>query len=258
MPFVRSRGLLIYFSHVPKCAGTTVENYLVDRFGAMAFQDKKYLSQPELKRWSRTSPQHIDRHVLDRLFPPGFFDISFAVVRNPVDRIISAWHFQLEVERTIPQGQVFREWLMDLEELHLERPFAFDNHTRPMSDLVPLDAKVFHLENGLDPIIPWLDDVTGHKDGPRQFGETNRRGAHTATKAKKIQPDTLEMELINRIYAADFKRFGYSLGKPGAPDPQASNVNRVHRRDRSIRTWFSGILGGRERERTRSQGQSKR
>ncbi|MBV1903270.1 MAG: sulfotransferase family protein [Marinosulfonomonas sp.] len=242
MPILRSGAQLIYYAHVPKCAGTAVEEYLTARFGTLAFHNKRYLSQPQPERWCRSSPQHIDLNSLNRLFPDDFFDFSFAVVRHPVDRIVSAWHFQLEVERTVPQGLTFGEWLHDLEDIHTDQPFAFDNHTRPMNDIVPQGAKTFHLEHGLEPIVPWLDEVTGEKAGPRAIGETNRRGGKAAPGSGKISPSPTEIAQIAQLYSVDFERFGYQPDKK-EPLGKKNTANNSPKPEGQKQGWLAGLFG---------------
>lgn len=236
MPIVRAGSQLIYFAHVPKCAGSAVESYLRDRFGPIAFRDNRYMTRAPAQRWSRTSPQHVDAATLRQFFPKHFFDASFAVVRHPVSRVVSAWHFQLEVEKRVPQGVSFSEWLEDLADRHEVDPFVFDNHTRPMTELVPDNAEIFRLEEGLDGIVDWLDGIVGNADGPRTIGQSNIRGAHGGAKSAKVEPDPVDLETIRRLYAADFERFGYApdrtadlLPKPERPagTPGASATGRT-------------------------------
>ena len=88
MPFFRSGGDIIYFAHIPKCAGIAINSYLIQHFGPLAFLDRKFMHQPELERWTKSSPQHVPARVLDRYFPKDFFDKVFTVVRHPVDRLV--------------------------------------------------------------------------------------------------------------------------------------------------------------------------
>jgi len=214
MPLMRAGSKLLYYAHVPKCAGSALEHYLAARFGSLAFVDTAYLSQPH--PWTHTSPQHMDRHALARLFPAGFIDASFAVVRHPTARIISAWHFQLEQEKTVPQGMTFSDWLTDLPLQWAQEPYAYDNHTRPMSQIVPAEAAVFYLEHGLEAIIPWLNTTLGDTTGPAEIRQVNARGAKTKAPAK-ISPSAGDLALIGDIFAQDFERFGYRLETPDAP-----------------------------------------
>lgn len=222
MPIIRTHSDLIFFAHVPKCAGSAIEDYLRARFSRIAFEDNGYMRQPIEQRWNKSSPQHIDLGALNRLFPKDFFDHSFAVVRHPVARIVSAYHFQLEVERSLPETTSFVDWLRLIQDAAETEPFQYDNHVRPMTQLVPEGAQIFYLEHGLDAVIPWLDQITGTTDGPRAFTHKNKRGAYTRTANAQVTPGDEELALIEEIYGADFSRFGYHVGQkqPDAPEPE--------------------------------------
>ena len=211
MPIFRIDIGLVYFAHVPKCAGSAVEQYLAKRFGPIGFLDRTYLDVPKRRRWSASSPQHIDAATLDRLLPAEFFAARFAVVRHPVDRMISVFRYQRDIERTLPLKTSFGDWLESLPDLTARRPFHLDNHVRPMTDLVPEGAKVFRLEQGLEPIIGWLDALTGEEGEPRHFRHVNvydlRKGKRRAAPAPEINDRVLAQ--IAGLHAADFERFGY-------------------------------------------------
>lgn len=220
MPILKAAGKLIYYAHVPKCAGSSLEHYLQARFGDLAFLDGHYMKQPRDQRWNKTSPQHINTAALERLFPQGFFDAAFTVVRHPEARIVSAFHFQREVEQTISMNVPFGEWLEDLMDAREEDPYLHDNHTRPMAEVVPQGAEVFHLEHGLDAIIPWFDALTGEEAGPRAIAKVNERGAYGKT-GKDVELGAADRARIEEIFAEDYSRFGYTSGTraPAAPAP---------------------------------------
>jgi hypothetical protein len=217
MPFFKTAQRLVYYAHVPKCGGTSIADYISLRFGPLAFHDNIYMSRPEAQRWTRSSPQHVDAATLERLVPLPFFDAVFAVVRHPVARAISTYHFQLEVERTIPAGTGFSEWLARLAP---DVPFLYDNHVRPMDMIVPPGATIFHLEHGIDALVDWFDLVAGTRSGPRVILPENARGAYLkGNTTPRVKPAAADIDLIGRIYARDFARFGYL---PDNPQPKAA------------------------------------
>lgn len=219
MPIVRAGPELIYFAHVPKCAGTAVESYLTERFGPPAFLDRRHNDRPPRRRWTRSSPQHVTRAHLDRLFPPGFFDAAFAVLRHPLDRIVSAYLFALEVEETVAAGTSFGAWLEAAQAARRRAPFAFDNHVRPMDDFVPRvpDAALFRLEDGLAPVVAWLDARAGGAQGPREMPRLQHRSSWRVRKRlapRDFRASPGERALVAGLYAVDFARFGYDPDGP--------------------------------------------
>ncbi len=191
-----------------------MEKYLRNRFGTLAFHDSDFFLTSEAKRWSKTSPQHVDRTTLARLFPGDFIDLSFAIVRHPLPRLVSAFHFQLEVEQTLPANMDFSSWLLEIRDKHMKSPFTYDNHIRPMDDIVPDTAKIFHIENGLDDVINWLDETVGPSTFTGGIERLNERGTHTQKKIARATPTPEDITVLSELYAKDFDRFGY--------DPQKS------------------------------------
>ena len=222
MPLAFVQGKLLHFAHVPRCAGTAVENYLHARFGRLAFLDRQFNALSPAERWSQTSPQHVESAAFDRIIPRPWIAHRFAIVRHPQARILSVFRFQRDIEGRIPPRLGFLDWITRIAASLAERPFQFDNHARPATDLVPTDAEVFRLEDGLTPVIDWLDQIEGAKRGPRDIAPANvleKVRDHLGRKALP-EPQVCEesQEAIARIYAADFARFGYL---PGAPMPVA-------------------------------------
>lgn len=217
MPIVRINGRLIYFAHVPKCAGSSVEIYLEKRFGTLAFKDSSFNSLPARRRWSKSSPQHVPLEALDRLFPAGFFDNAFALVRHPVDRLASAYLFQREIENTVPPDLPFADWIGEVHRRRSRSPFAYDNHVRPSVDFIPEDAAVFRMEDGLGPVLDWLDAQAGDRGGPREIAAKNvlsDRLSHQKRPPVSFRVAPEERARIHGLYAADYERFGYD---PDAP-----------------------------------------
>lgn len=219
MPIARIASQTVYFVHIPKCAGSSVEDYMRDRFGPLAFLDRRYLAQDPVQRWTQSSPQHVDWPSLMRLFPVDYFDAIFAVVRHPLSRALSAYRFQAKVEGSIPAGMGFGDWLEHEAEARETTPYRSDNHSRPQVDFLPPEdgphCAVFHLEHGLDALIPWFDRVEGAARGPRAMQHTNA----ASTLGDRTPPTAEEIALVAQIYAADFARFGYA---PDQPAPLAA------------------------------------
>lgn len=225
MPIVRVGTDLVYYAHVPKCAGSAVENYLADRFGRLAFLDRQHLAQPEGRRWTRTSPQHADWASFARIVPPDFLAAAFAVVRHPLSRAVSAYRFQAEVEETVPEGMGFGDWLAAEAAARRDDPHRSDNHSRPQVDFLPpgdaLPCRLFHLEHGLDALIPWLDALAGDRGGPRTVLRANEAGERRRREIGPVAPTAAEAALVAEIFAEDFARLGYAPERPAplAPPP---------------------------------------
>jgi len=206
MPIFRINDQLHYYAHVPKTGGSSVEHYLVSRFGRIGFMNGLYGHSPKAQRWTKTSPQHVCWRDFNQLIPKDWLTSSFSVVRDPVRRLLSAYYFQKEKLRNIPQDRSFDDWFrLRLPKLR-EGNFFDDNHLVPQSRIVPPAATFFRLEDGLDQVVDHLDALEGLERGPRQIEAKNLRHG---TKELVLSDDMLT--LIGEVYAQDFKRFGYTL-----------------------------------------------
>ena len=212
MPIVRIAGKLVYFAHVPKCAGTSVEVYLSDRFGELGFLDWRYLELAPEQRWTRSSPQHVDVASLHRLMPAEFFEACFAVVRHPVDRLVSVFRYQRDAETEIPQATEFSDWL---DGLAGTGAFYLDNHARPMIDFIPEGAEIFRIEDGLQRLVDWVDALAGTDDAAHCIAVHNtfaeRLTFRNRQAGDEIVPTEADRARIYEIYTEDFERFGYAL-----------------------------------------------
>lgn len=214
MPLFRCNNQIHYFAHVPKCGGQSVEAYLEKRFGPLAFVNNEFLMVGENKRWTKSSPQHVDTEALAFLFPEGWITSSFAVVRHPLTRVISAYNFgSTRRVSGIPPRTSIESWFNRYLKGKDRNPFLFDNHLRPQCDIVPESAKVFQLEDGLQNLVEYLDHRAGDENGPREIEHVNAY-THGTTEYTRTVPVTEKFKsLVNEFYEKDLERFGYK------PDP---------------------------------------
>ena len=221
MPIIRTGRGVLYFAHVPKCAGTAVEEYLICRFGLRlrALLDPGHMNVPAAQRWSRCSPQHIEAQSLARLFPDGFFEHMFTLVRHPARRLRSVYLHQRDIEGLIDPAEDFATWLRALPERRKENPWYLDNHARLVNDLVPEGCTVFRLEDGLHPVVDWLDQRMGNQNGPRGIARSHSyqdRLTQTGKRPRGPAPEitAADLDFIYQLDRVDYARFGYAIAPP--------------------------------------------
>ena len=87
MPIFKTSFGYIYFSHIPKCAGTSIENYINGlNNNSIFFLDRTFNTTSPLKEWSISSPQHILGNSIPMLFKKIFFRI-FCCIKRSVRKI---------------------------------------------------------------------------------------------------------------------------------------------------------------------------
>lgn len=225
MPIIRTEDKLIMYCHIPKCGGTTVTNFILSSKHNIGFVNRGYKSVKH--KWSRTSPQHIEMHSMEVLNLIDIIDESFAVVRHPLERFVSAFHYNKKNGK-IPFWMTLNQFLYRLRSANTKWHYAYDNHFRPMHEFVSESTHIVKLEDGESVIIGLLNKLIG-------------KNAQTHTKEKKLNHANQKQEisykwLISRsyirhrtsirsrgqlssgqirnileYYALDFERFGYEM-----------------------------------------------
>lgn len=209
MPIFRSKQLIVHFAHIPKCGGSTVEDVLRN-YGKLAFLNRRF--RPDENKDFPCSPQHYHASFLERLIPQSFFDFSFAVVRNPEERMVSEFKYRKGIRRKLKNGTRPRhlgaepteinDWITDAIRNYPAHPFLYDNHLRPQSEFLIKDTEVFRLEDGLGKVFVRLSEVLGQ--------EVMAPEKRTLV-SPKIEVNLTEESraLIADFYRSDFEKFGY-------------------------------------------------
>jgi len=153
MPIFRLDNKNIHFAHVPKCGGTSVETALSDAGIKLSLMDGLFWNFSN-ERWYKSSPQHMVAADFTTLFTQDFIDFSFTVVRDPVERFLSAFNFN---RRRIGHTISIDRFLGKLERRNDFFSYQLDNHFVPAARFAPEEAEVFYLENGLDQVTKWLN-----------------------------------------------------------------------------------------------------
>lgn len=220
MPLVNVSGRYLYFAHVPKTGGTSVAEYLGRRFGPLSMVEEmdgqgRLAFTRQRQRGILFAADHLTAEDIGR-FLPQTLEHSFAVVRDPLKRIVSQYRFQSGVSRASRLD--FPTWLRTVLGAARQDRRVYRNHIRPQSDLVPADAAIFRLEDGFDPMVSWLDEVTG-----TSAPEVKVHHLLKSRKAADVVPlHRQDIALVAAFYRADYERFGYPL-----PDPQAHEPDRL-------------------------------
>jgi hypothetical protein len=199
MPLASYGDKTIFFAHVPKTGGSSVEDYLIQRFGPLSIIDKN--KRTGVRGTGLIVPAtHLAAVDVMELVPHDL-TYSFAVVRDPLTRIMSEYRYQTNVSRMSRLG--FSTWLHVMLAAVRSEPRLYENHIRRQSDLVPDDAEIFRLEDGFDTLIAKLDQVTGKPVPGLTVGHLNTR------KHGEITLSRQDVALIADYYSADYRRFGY-------------------------------------------------
>lgn len=199
MPVCKDKKII--FIHVPKTAGTTIEASL-----GLFNSDNLYDMKGKLPG-NLTTRQHLYGSEIVKSINVDATDYyKFSVVRNPFDRLVSAFYF-IHNQRNmyIPTAikhmsfEDFIRYSFNMDAI--ERKYIFDGHLELQSKYIDIEnVEVFKFEN-----ISNCFDTLNVKFGPLVFEhylKTNHR------QWQEYYTSEL-MQLVYNFYKEDFERFDY-------------------------------------------------
>jgi hypothetical protein len=187
LPLARIGSKILFFAHIPKTGGSSVESYLMQK-GPLALKFQRRLN------WSVTTTQHMNEKIFSRVIPDAFYDHSFTVVRDPMKRLISEYNYRSDRRGSAPD---FDRWAKTVITKTKKNPFAFDNHIRPQVDFYREGMRLFRLESGLDAVFDWIDTVTETPTAERGVWDKKSR-------IRTIDPKPETQALVQKYYKDDF------------------------------------------------------
>lgn len=205
MPYYPEFDLV--FIHIPKTAGGAIEELLLPykapgrKSLLRRLAAKLALPQDAMAAYI---PGHSTAEWHRRVMGAATFDAArrFAVVRNPYDRLISAYEFIRQNPRhhrhRRTAGQGFTDFLKARQMSQM--PFLVDREGRMLVEhIVRFEALAVELGALFDRLgVP----LALPAEGKRNSSEKQDRSHY-------LTPEALE--LINRACAEDFRRLGYSM-----------------------------------------------
>ena len=218
MPSLKLNNRLIWFAHCPKAGGTSVEKFMVEHWGDAVGHlhwgwDIWWKNGGWRQNGPLCSPQHlIWKDACEVL--PDTPDASFAVIRDPLARIVSEYRYQRFTRRGTVIGRLlaqmsFSTWLRVMIKISRLNPYAFDNHLRPQRDFLPEGAQLFRLEDGLSQVAAFLAKQVGM---PAPSG-TFRKELATPDRCE-VKIYRQDIFLILKAYSEDYDALNYNRPLP--------------------------------------------
>ncbi len=189
MPLARINDKLVFFAHIPKTGGSSLENWL-SKVGVLAFKHRKPIGA------MRCTPQHMHAELFEPLIKGRFVDARFAVLRDPLERMISEYGYRCaQREANGKSAQSFETWARRAMRLARDDAYFLDNHIRPQAEFVSTGMTLFRYEEGLGKVTAWLETLCGVNGPPLEH-------KLRTDEARPDVSDALRGE-IEAFYAAD-------------------------------------------------------
>lgn len=194
MPILKLNEKQILFVHIPKCGGSSIENYFKPHVDTSLFASyKEALPCP---------PQHFDALIYEALFDVQNLP-SVAIVRHPYSRVFSEYFYQsqhyfrdADISFEAFVNKVFSEYWND--------SYSNDNHVKPQSHFILSNTLIYRFEEG------GVGNTIAYVENELAIGTSNNSEQRQNVSAKFdfiVTPETLNQ--INHFYAEDFNYLGY-------------------------------------------------
>ncbi len=192
MPLYRTAAGVVFFVHIPKTGGTSIEKTLKRAGAAEALKMRKKVG------FSKATLQHMHAEIHEQAVGSKFVDYAFTVVRNPYDRFASEYKMKV-VDSGLDES--VDDWATQNFARFKDFGYTRDNHIRPQVEFISKHVEVFNFEDGLEAPV-----AAACKQLELEVPEVGHEKKGT-TGTLEASGETLEM--INTFYRDDFYEFGY-------------------------------------------------
>lgn len=196
MPLFKHKNKIGFFSHIPKTGGKSILDYLVS-VGCDIFLDSRLgagkitpqiINPKEIFR--DCAPQHAEIRRVKQAVDFNSVDFSFAVVRDPIKRLISHYNSNLISDD-------FSSWVNYILDLYEKNNYIADNHIRPQNEFISDDMIIFKFPD-FHSVKKLIDDRLGieaNVDFPFNGSSEKRH----------LNINNQTMQRIQGFYKEDFK-----------------------------------------------------
>ena len=199
MPIFCRDTLAVFYSHVPKTGGTTVERFFHEN--GFRVRELDMGGRDSLNRLRPCSPQHTEAARVRGLYRIEAFDYVFMTVRHPIDRLVSEFAY-----RTRGQDIDINTWVPRAFDAYRRDPYVLDNHLRPQWEFILPGCEIFYQEAGY--AERWAETVAGHL-GVEMHATPGMENASGSTARHRYGMTEEVAEMARMFYELDFRLFGY-------------------------------------------------
>jgi hypothetical protein len=150
MPFFEKQNKMLFFSHIPKTAGTSIYHFFKTNGYNVLFYSSSKIGVCNYQHRHNKDPELLKQI---ELYKP---DYSFTIMRDPVDRIKSEFFYFntiIRKKQITPSNQtqfspeVFHKWVETQFMKYKTNQYILDNHIRPQTEFLHKDIEIFKFDS---------------------------------------------------------------------------------------------------------------
>lgn len=150
MPFLEKQNEMLFFSHIPKTAGTSIYQFFKTNGYNVLFHSTSKIGVCSYQHRHNKDPELL-KHI--ELYKP---DYSFTIMRDPVDRIKSEFFYVrtiLHKTQITPSSlnhfspEAFHKWVETQFMKYKTNRYILDNHIRPQIEFLHKDIEIFKFDS---------------------------------------------------------------------------------------------------------------
>lgn len=198
MPFYTKNNKTIFFSHIPKTGGSSVDRYFV-----RGNYNRTFFGGSNTK-----SLQH--RHTLDEdlIEEKTKYDIiyEFTVFRNPLERLLSEFFMRSMVHKN-KTDEDFHKFTLNILNQYEINNHINDNHIRPQVEFINLNMDIFKF-NEWDSLIKKLkvyDDEFSDEFPHINHATDYKNTLYFSSEILGWKPKKETEEMVKEFYKEDYK-----------------------------------------------------
>ena len=194
------------FIHIPKTGGTSITSFCK----LLKFREK-YGSNNDFRQFLKVTPQHFTYNTLNNLININELDFSFAIIRDPLDRIISSYFWSKKYSN-IPeslQKMNFENWFNELAENYKQNVNVLSNHLIPQRMFIGQNIKkIYKFEDGVHNIFKDVMKCLNIKiKDDYKFPHILKNSASNKSEIKKIKESKHIRKMIYDFYNEDYNLY---------------------------------------------------
>lgn len=193
------------FIHIPKTAGSSIELVGAQNGIKWGERDAGVLSRHQPTCGKNVSIRHIPLNCFKLGNPYKDYNV-FAVVRNPMTKIISAYNFLNRSKKNERNAQHLNIWIKESFEKYKDDPHVHTNMILPQHKFIYYeepDCKVHHILR-FENIKQEFENLTKQYGKPLTLSDHHRVfTSNSGLSRKDLNKDTIEM--IKDFYRKDFE-----------------------------------------------------